>query len=59
MKEIQGYLCIVPNNPDGRGTIHFTEQSALDAKFSFDSFVNDKWENVETFNKDYWKENLS
>jgi hypothetical protein len=58
MKEIQGYLCIVPNNPDGRGLLYFTEVEASREKIRFDESVKTKWE-TDYFNKEYWKEKPS
>lgn len=56
MKEIQGYLCIIPNDPDGRGMLYFTEEAANTAKYNMDKTVSDNWDKEGIFDKQHWKE---
>lgn len=42
MKDVQGYLALIPNNPSERGMLYFSLESAKQHKIQFDALVSDK-----------------
>lgn len=56
MKEVQGYVTIIPNDPSGRGMLYFTEDGAREQAIRLNKMVEQEWETPGKFNKDYWKE---
>ena len=58
MKEIQGYIAIVPNDPSGKGLLYFTELAAITHAKTFDGLVERHWDdpNSTMINRQHWVE---